>query len=131
MDKLNAALEEAKKFVDSSSKELADLNNKEVKQNVTKLTTIAVQFADQFGELKGSDKKIVALFVANALVSQFTDVKIDETIGDTIDVVVDLSRGKFNIGKMKEVAEDVKEIAEDVADAVNNARKHKWCSCWQ
>jgi hypothetical protein len=122
MDKVNIALEEAKKFINDTSKELSALGNQNVKQNVTHLVAISTEFANKFTDLKGSDKKIVATFVANALVSQFTNVKIDETLSDTIDVVVDLSRGKFNLGKMKEVADDVKDAVEDTKEAMDNMR---------
>jgi hypothetical protein len=119
--KLSDALAEAKLFMIETATEL---QSQSFKQNATKLTTIGVEFADKFTSLSGRDKKSIALFIAKELIATFTEVKIDETLADTIDVIVDLSRGKFNISKMKEVAEDVTELAGDIKEVIEDAGEH-------
>jgi hypothetical protein len=115
---LSDALKSASEFLNATSAELADASNLGVKQDVATLLAISAQFANQFTDLSGQDKKKVALFVASELVAKFTDVAVNETLGNMLDTIVSIARGKFDIAKMAKVAEDVKEIISDTVETV-------------
>jgi hypothetical protein len=107
MEKLSEALAKAQLYTNNVNTTLNDESHVKVQQSSAKIIATSIEFADQFKDLKGTDKKTVALFVASELAKHF-NVSLGETLSDSIDVLVDLSRGKYNIAKMKEVIDDVK-----------------------
>jgi hypothetical protein len=83
-------------------------------KEIMKLSTIAIQLVE-FYELKGTQKKEVVLSIVETYVDKFIlnldlvkSLKkyIKETIPTFIDIVVDSSKGAYNINKMIKKGED-------------------------
>lgn len=97
----------------------------ELATSTAELAAKVVRFTSQFKDMSGAEKKEAAMEIFNKLSNDVAGVELSETLSDTIDVAVSLSKGKFDFNKISEIAEDFQDVAKSscVKGGLNAVKK--------
>jgi hypothetical protein len=67
----------------------------------TKVIVECIQYLERFRKLNGLERKDLALQLCGQILHRITGVDTTHTISSTIDIVVDLTKGKYDINKIE------------------------------
>jgi hypothetical protein len=102
MDKLT--ITEQVRVEKKISELLLSVNNKVNSKTIVD----SVEFLDTHKNIDGKTKKQIALYIIEQIAFRIKQADIDmEFISETIDVMIDISRGKFNINKIVPLSQKI------------------------